>query len=153
MSDKCPQRQIMQADRDFAAMSVAQNPGIAFKTFAAPTAMTLGGPAYRAGSTFDGEPGKKMRFPSTSASSVTLPARVSTICWRSTALAIAWREVPGSCVPSQTSTWSPAAFNRATAQSAVIRAMTERYRVATLKTLRIAFASSAASMLMTSRPW
>lgn len=35
------------------------------------------------------------------------------------------------------------AFGRATAQSGVIRAMTERYRVATLKTLRIAFASSA----------
>ena len=40
------------------------------------------------------------------------------------------------------------AFNRATAQSAVIRAMTERYRVATLKTLRIAFASSAALELV-----
>jgi ATP-binding cassette subfamily C protein CydCD len=35
------------------------------------------------------------------------------------------------------------AFRRATAQSAVIRAMTERYRIATLRTLRIAFASSA----------
>jgi len=35
------------------------------------------------------------------------------------------------------------AFRRATAQSAVIRAMTQRYRTATLQTLRIAFASSA----------
>jgi ATP-binding cassette subfamily C protein CydCD len=40
------------------------------------------------------------------------------------------------------------AFNRATAQSRVIRAMTDRYRVATLKTLRIAFASSAALELV-----
>ncbi|HEU0299024.1 MAG TPA: nuclear transport factor 2 family protein [Longimicrobium sp.] len=37
---------VMQADRDFSAMSVAQNPAIAFRSFAAPTAMTLGGPAY-----------------------------------------------------------------------------------------------------------
>lgn len=35
------------------------------------------------------------------------------------------------------------AFRRATAQSATIRAITERYRVKTLETLRIAFASSA----------
>jgi len=35
------------------------------------------------------------------------------------------------------------AFRRASAQSAVIRAMTQRYRIATLRTLRIAFASSA----------
>jgi ATP-binding cassette subfamily C protein CydCD len=40
------------------------------------------------------------------------------------------------------------AFRRATAQSTVIRAMTERYRVATVKTLRIAFASAAALELV-----
>ena len=36
-------RQIMQADRDFAALATAQNPGVAFATFAAPDGALLGG--------------------------------------------------------------------------------------------------------------
>jgi ketosteroid isomerase-like protein len=36
-------RQIMQADRDFAALAAAQNPGVAFATFAAPDGALLGG--------------------------------------------------------------------------------------------------------------
>ena len=37
---------VMQADRDFAAMSVAQNAKVAFESFAAPTAVAVGGPDY-----------------------------------------------------------------------------------------------------------
>ena len=37
---------MMQADRDFAALSTAQNPAIAFRDFMAPDGATLGGPVY-----------------------------------------------------------------------------------------------------------
>jgi ketosteroid isomerase-like protein len=37
---------VLQADRDFAAMSVARNAQVAFETFAAPTAVAVGEPAY-----------------------------------------------------------------------------------------------------------
>jgi ketosteroid isomerase-like protein len=37
---------VMQADRDFAALSVAQGPAIAFRDFMAPDGATLGGPVY-----------------------------------------------------------------------------------------------------------
>lgn len=37
---------VLQADRDFAALSVAQNAKVAFVTFAAPTAVAVGGPDY-----------------------------------------------------------------------------------------------------------
>lgn len=37
---------VLQADRDFAALSVAQNAKIAFVAFAAPTAVAVGGPDY-----------------------------------------------------------------------------------------------------------
>ncbi|HEX8243687.1 MAG TPA: DUF4440 domain-containing protein [Longimicrobium sp.] len=37
---------VLQADRDFAALSVAQNAKVAFETFAAPTAVAVGGPDY-----------------------------------------------------------------------------------------------------------
>jgi ketosteroid isomerase-like protein len=37
---------VLQADRDFAALSVAQNAKVAFVAFAAPTAVAVGGPDY-----------------------------------------------------------------------------------------------------------
>ncbi len=37
---------VMQADRDFAALSAARNAGVAFAAFAAPTGVVMGGPEY-----------------------------------------------------------------------------------------------------------
>ncbi|HEX8903926.1 MAG TPA: DUF4440 domain-containing protein [Longimicrobiaceae bacterium] len=50
---------VLQADRDFAALSVAQDAKTAFVTFAAPTAIAVGGPAYgpeAIGHAFEGGP-------------------------------------------------------------------------------------------------